>query len=70
MAANGQHDLSHYQLSSKCSKPYLYFTVRDTPSFTHGRFESHSPLFSTELDINMGLIKLILANQPTNMEID
>ena len=29
-----------------------------------------SPLFSTELSINMRLIKLILANQPTNLEID
>ena len=28
-----------------------------------------SPLFSTELNINMSLIKLILANQPTNLEI-
>ena len=29
-----------------------------------------SSLFSTELNINMGLIKLILAYQPTNLEID
>ena len=29
-----------------------------------------SPLFSTELNINMGSIKLILANQQTNLEIE
>ena len=29
-----------------------------------------SPLFSTELNINMGLIKLILANQAKHLEID
>ena len=29
-----------------------------------------STLSSTELNINMGLIKLALANQPTNLEID
>ena len=29
-----------------------------------------STLSSTELNINMGLIKLVLANQPTNLEID
>ena len=51
-------------------KPYLYFTVKGKPSFTHVRFEVISPSFSTELNINMGLIKLILANQPTNLEID
>ena len=27
-------------------------------------------LSSTELNTNMGLIKLALANQPTNLEID
>ena len=27
-------------------------------------------IFSTELNNNMGLIKLILANQPTNLEIE
>ena len=29
-----------------------------------------STLSSTELNRNMGLIKLVLANQPTNPEID
>ena len=57
---NGQYDSSHYQHSTNMASQALHtFDLKVI-----------SPLFSTELSINMRLIKLILANQPTNLEID
>ena len=64
MAANGQYDSSHYQHSTKFSKTYLHFTVKANKALHTSDLKLISPLFSTELNINMGLIKLILANQP------
>ena len=65
MAANGQYDSSHYQHSTKCLKTYLYFTVKLRANQALHKLDLKviPPLFSTELNINMGLIKLILANQ-------
>ena len=61
MAANGQYDSSHYQHSTKCLKTYLYFTVklRANQALHTLDLKVIPPLFSTELNINMGLIKLI-----------
>ena len=71
MIANGQYDLSHYQDSANSSKTYLYFTVNGKPDRLHTLdLKVIFPLFSTELNINMSLIKLMLSNQPTNLEID
>ena len=58
--ANGQYDSSHYQHSTNRASQALHtLDLKVIP-----------PLFSTELNLNMGLIKLILASQPTNLEID
>ena len=55
--ANGQYDSSHYQHSTNMASQALHtFDLKVI-----------SPLFSTELNINMGLIKLI--NQK-NLDID
>ena len=52
-----------YQDSANSSKTYLCFTVNGKPDRLHTLdLKVISPLFSTELNINMGLIKLILAN--------
>ena len=40
------------------------------PGFTHVRFESHFPFVLYRVEGKYGLIKLILANQPTNLEIE
>ena len=65
--ANWQYDSSHYQDSTNSLKTYLYFANQALHTFD---LKVISPLFSTELKVNMGLIKLILANQPTNLEIE
>ena len=57
--ANGQYDSSHYQHSTNRASQALHTLD----------LKVISPLFSTELNINMGLIKLKLANQPTSLEI-